>query len=872
MTQAAWSFESYPRAESGDASLVAPGGLFAGRFRVDGRLGEGGMGVVLRAHDVVLDRPVALKLLRAAVGERTLERFRREAELTARLGGAEVVRIHGCGVTDDARPYLVLECVEGARTLDAFLGDGSAFGLDALEVVARTVGRAHRAGVVHRDLKPGNVLVDAEGRVRVADFGTAWAADLDRLTRTGELVGTPRYLAPEALRGSSWTVDPTVDVWALGAMLYEHLCGRPPFAADTWLTLLEEVERARPPRPSSLRPVPAALEGLCLRALARDPAARPPDGFAFAEALAAARREAGRNGAGRRAALAFASASFALALALLGGSMLWRVRGRSPLPSAATGPSPPTSAGSRGSLDVPRTGASTSFRPRGPLGAQLVALVEEARRPEPYRAELSAAFEALAGEAGASAALRRAARRARAEYLLRRGRWPLAVEAARPLAAEEARAALVLALAAYHLRDDGGPLREARARCRRWKNEGGRSADALACAAWQDLFDERTRAARAHAREALELDPDHLYALAAQAVAFGRAGALDEARAALARFEALAPAHATRLVLAAILAVQQGGVEDALGLAREARRLAGPRPPWPLQRYVVRCLARLHRSDEVQAVAEAALREEPDSFGWRLVHALGLLDLGVARWRGLRALRTLRDEAPERFVAEIKALYEDPRYPARLLAQLAASAPEEIEGGILFERALEHYRAGDYARCNELLRRADALGFAEATFILGENTSFGRGVPRDDERAARLYRRAAQGGSPGAMFSLGVCLERGKGLPADRAEAVRWYRKAAERGYLKAMTNLANALRAGRGGPPDVAEAEHWLRRAKDLGDELAAFNLGKLLAETGRYAEARECWTPLLQSKETNVRRRARKALALLQRQQPLR
>ncbi|MFG3281039.1 serine/threonine-protein kinase [Streptomyces sp. NPDC048111] len=256
--------------------------LLAGRYRVVGRLGRGGMGIVWRAHDEVLGREVAVKELRTfsdasapELGDLRL-RMQREARAAARVRHPSVVAVHD--VTEhEGRPVIVMELIDGPSLDDVLRERGvlepreaAAIGAEVLEALAA----AHRVGVLHRDVKPGNVLLDASGRVVLTDFGIAAMDDpgdgsATHLTRSGELVGSLDYLAPERAQGQE--PGPASDVWALGATLYAALEGAAPFRrTSTWSTLnaivvepLPEAERAGP------------LGPVLLRLLDKDPARRP---------------------------------------------------------------------------------------------------------------------------------------------------------------------------------------------------------------------------------------------------------------------------------------------------------------------------------------------------------------------------------------------------------------------------------------------------------------------------------------------------------------------------------------------------------------------------------------------------------------------
>jgi hypothetical protein len=256
-----------------------------GPFELVEKIGEGGMGSVFRAFDPKAGRHVALKLVRSG-GEPTpsnvLERFVREGQVTARLDHPAILRVHSAGEFEGI-PYLAYELVDGAVELDQLAPT-----LDPWQRVrlvrdaARGLAYAHSKGVVHRDIKPSNLLVDASGRLRIADFGLAYAQDLERLTQTGGIVGTCLYMPPEQFKGSGCQVDPTMDVWSLGVVLYEALTGEPPFDAPN---LVELVARVLSTKLSIPEAVPGPIRPIIARALAKEPADRYPDAGAMLEAL-----------------------------------------------------------------------------------------------------------------------------------------------------------------------------------------------------------------------------------------------------------------------------------------------------------------------------------------------------------------------------------------------------------------------------------------------------------------------------------------------------------------------------------------------------------------------------------------------------------
>ncbi len=276
-----------------DPTLHAPRPtLVGGRYALRGEVGRGGMATVHRAHDEVLDRAVAVKLLHAHLAEDPafLDRFRREARAAAALSHPNVVAVHDWGETA-AGPFLVLQLVDGTTLRETLRYRRSLTAPEVryvLEAAARGLGAAHAAGLVHRDVKPENLLLGRDGTVRVTDFGLARAAASATSTfGTDVLVGSPHYLAPEAVRGLP--LDPRADVYALGVVLYECLTGRPPHEADSpFLTAMAHTTAAVP-APSLLDPsVSAALDAVVARATAMSRDDRYPDASAFGAALAEA--------------------------------------------------------------------------------------------------------------------------------------------------------------------------------------------------------------------------------------------------------------------------------------------------------------------------------------------------------------------------------------------------------------------------------------------------------------------------------------------------------------------------------------------------------------------------------------------------------
>jgi tRNA A-37 threonylcarbamoyl transferase component Bud32 len=253
-------------------------------YEILGEIDRGGMGVVYRARQVRLNREVALKVVLHA-DPKALVRFLAEAEAIAAVRHPHVVQVFDSG-QHAGRPFLAMELCPGG-TLATRLKAGKLAPRVAAELLAKVadgVGAAHTAGVVHRDLKPGNVLFDAAGEPKVADFGLAKRGTGADLTRTDAVMGTPAYMAPEQASGGTKFVGPQADVWALGVMLYETLTGARPFDAADPMALLVKVMAAEPAQLRSVsREVPRELDLIAHKCLAKEPAER----YATANELAA---------------------------------------------------------------------------------------------------------------------------------------------------------------------------------------------------------------------------------------------------------------------------------------------------------------------------------------------------------------------------------------------------------------------------------------------------------------------------------------------------------------------------------------------------------------------------------------------------------
>ena len=259
-------------------------------YDVEGVLGSGGMGVVYKARHQKLNRVVALKMLRTGqfATDSELTRFTREFQAIAELQCAHIVKIHDVGDAD-GRPFFTMEYVEGGSLAEKLLGQPqpTRFAAEMVATLAEAIDSAHGRGIVHRDLKPANILLSKEGCPKIADFGLARHIECDHpLTISGVQLGTPSYMAPEQATGSSDSVGPAVDVYALGAILYEMLTGRPPFRAENALEIQRQVIHDDPIPPARLNTsVPRDLETICTTCLNKEPERRYASAGALAEDL-----------------------------------------------------------------------------------------------------------------------------------------------------------------------------------------------------------------------------------------------------------------------------------------------------------------------------------------------------------------------------------------------------------------------------------------------------------------------------------------------------------------------------------------------------------------------------------------------------------
>jgi serine/threonine protein kinase len=259
---------------------LKPGDLFAKRYKILEKIGQGGMGIVFRATDTMLGVTVALKVMSAALSDnpKALDRFKREVILARRVAHRNVCRIYDFGEYEGVH-YVSMELLEGRTLADILRREGpytAETGIPILTQILYALQEAHSAGIVHRDLKPQNIIVDAKGRATITDFGISTSSGVTRLTQTGALIGTPRYMAPEQF--GERTVDHRTDIYSIAIIMFEMFTGALPYEANTPASMMYAHLNSLPHKPSDLAPdIPPQLEQIILKGLEKDPNNRYQD-------------------------------------------------------------------------------------------------------------------------------------------------------------------------------------------------------------------------------------------------------------------------------------------------------------------------------------------------------------------------------------------------------------------------------------------------------------------------------------------------------------------------------------------------------------------------------------------------------------------
>ncbi|MCO5165020.1 MAG: protein kinase [Planctomycetes bacterium] len=655
---------------------AGPEGRRLGAYTIERELGRGSNGVVYLARRPGLERPVALKVLKASelADDEAIKRFQLEAAVAQKLRDPGIIAVHDAGQEGDTR-YFVMEYCPG-ETLKERLQKGAMTPAEAAALVlalARTMAVAHEAGVIHRDLKPANIIIDGSGRPRVTDFGLARDRSLlESMTRTGDVIGTPFYMAPEQLRGEK-QLDHRIDIYALGVVLYECLTRERPYRAETFVELVEMVtQAASPPRPSGVVPdVPRGLDAVVQKAMARDPRARYGTCRELAldlERVAEGKRpraplpRGGERGPARRQVAA--AAALLLLAGGLGAALLLAPVGRDPPPPPAPPPVVLAPEKDQRTLrreleEALRAGTPAQVRaalarllPTAPEGELRRRIELEARRAEVRELlvglrdlpahEAAAMIATARARAGEDGPLVREVELALGRDRLRRGRY------------EDARDALQAA------REDDGPVgREARrllgfALEKLSQAEDARAAyasadgDLVAAAAAKRLRGDLP-GAEVDVSGALERDPEHLPALLELARVRIERGDLVGADDPIERARLVDRDAPELLVLFALLKVREGKVGSAEPAIERALALTAdpPDPDALVLRAQVALAAR--RLDAAQADLAAALRRAPDHQEGFVVrggvhHARGDAAAAAADWRRAHALGERRCE------------------------------------------------------------------------------------------------------------------------------------------------------------------------------------------------------------------------------------
>jgi TPR repeat protein/predicted Ser/Thr protein kinase len=808
----------------GAAATAPPESAAGARFRIDRPLAEGNLGSLFLARDAELDRDVVIKQIHARLADdiEAQARFDREVKYAAALQHAGIVPIYGAGRYSDGRRYYAMRYIKGEelrRAIDRCHQLASAAErmnqvrllVRRLVAACQAMAYAHERGVLHRDIKPDNIMLSEDGETIVIDWGlakstassstaTGGAATLGRREREGhdynptqqfQAIGTLAYMSPETAAGELDRVGPRSDVFSLGATLYHLLTGQPAFSKSGTSSepLLYKVQRGEFPRPHMVWPyLPGPLEAICLKAMARTPEKRYHSARALAEDLERWLADEPVHAIPQTWA----------------GRAARRLRRRCPLWLVAA--------------------ATLSFIVAGAVGMAMYAAPVD-RESNVMR--LTAETEELRAQLQEADQARQVEHKQHGELLAKAG---------------SAAAAARTELAVAHQRADTA---EQQAKAGQLETEDWRGKHREAVASLADLSKQVTlattqrdalRTQLQEANQAHQVEKkqhDEALAAAAKAAAQSAAGARNELAAARERADMAQQQadgwrtkHAEAATKLADLSKQVGqpGVDKSRPtpvLAKSADTGPGLTPAAVQQlRADVAELNRVVRTGNGKKADEyiinAAATRMP---AWQEAAERGQVEalwlLGRCRSNGI-------------------GLDKDATEGLRLYRQAAEKgyAPAQHNLGMAY-----HFGLGVARDASEAVRwyhRAAEQGHANAQMILASLYRSGHGVGKDEAEAVRWYRKAADQGYASAQVSLGAMYANGHGVAKDESEALRWYRKAADQGYAVAQYNVGTMYRNARGVVTDDVESVRWLRKAAEQGHAGAQVDLGWMY-EMGR-------------------------------------
>ena len=814
------------------------------------------MGVVYEGHDPMIERAVALKVLRLDEGNAELAaklrmRFRREAQAAGRLSHPGIVAIHEYGEDGAAgTAFIAMELVRG-RDLKSAFDAGNRF---TLEQTARLMAEllaalqhAHERGVVHRDIKPGNIILIEGGGVKVADFGIA-RLDTSELTQLGSVLGTVSHMAPEQLTGEP--VDGRSDLYSCGVILYQLLTGERPFGGPP-ASLMHKVLHEQPVPPSQRAPaLPVALDAVVLKAMAKEPAQRHADARTFAAALHAALADPRRGStpnpaaeeatvvlprADERAVAASAARDTTLPLSSSSSAPAASTSTSTSAPSPSPSPSPSataTAASPLPSTTTPISDASGRSRARRVGLAVLGVLVVVAAGTVGYRLFFFDRASEAAGVATASLPPTTMRPGAPADVA---PSAPPAMPAERVAAAPES--AAVPTAPTESAAASGSPLSSAspplapapRPSPRPVPNVAPATAEtepkrpAAAAIAPETVPPARPIPAEPARPAPMAIAPQPVRP-APIAPASPTTTRVFPPSAAAAASEARPIAAATEARPMVAAPPSKTALAPPSASPRNATAITTPPAPVPARASSPVTGPSLAARPSPATPPSLAARPGPATPPSPAAQPTPATPPGPAQVLAGRSSRDGRSYGAADPIAPLPdapAPAPAPRLEARIapadaasLSRAPASAPAAAPTAPRAElECLDEARGGN-ARCQ---------------VVVGHLYRSGRGVPRDPAEAARWYRKAAEQGSDAGQYELGVMHENGVGVVRNPREAVAWYRKAAVQGHARAQNMLGRAYENALAGQPNLVLAADWYRKAAEQNLPIAEYNLGRL-------------------------------------------